>query len=181
MKVNDLDVTVKSETFWGMSAKWVSSAFHLTTLQSPGPCCQRDPLFYFRMPKVEAESWLCLPTVVYCVYLGGHLSSDISPGNHPLPQISDLGTYPVLVIAGGDHWRPIQTCWFGGLTPPRVTSGNGNWNWSTCGFQADSMHPTEILSCSCTCLSLSLPWCYCLLWRIVSEVFRWDLCCFLGD
>ena len=102
MKVNDLDVTVKSETFWGMSAKWVSSAFHLTTLQSPGLCCLRDPVFYFRMPKVEAESWLCLPTVVYCVYLGGHLSSDISPGDHPLPQTSDLGTYPL--TSGGDHF-----------------------------------------------------------------------------
>ena len=49
----------------------------------------------------------------------------------------------------GDHWRPVQTCSFGDLPPPppSATSCNGNWKWSTYGFQAGGTHPTGMLSC----------------------------------
>ena len=38
-------------------------------------------------------------------------------------------TLPLLMISGGDHWRPVQICSFEDLFyPPRVTSSGGNWN-----------------------------------------------------
>ena len=78
--------------------------FHLTTLQSPGLCCLRDPVFYFRMPKVEAESWLCLPTVCLLCIPWRHLSSDISPGDqagsmHPTGILSCSRTWLSLSLA----------------------------------------------------------------------------------
>ena len=89
----------------------------------------------------------------------------------PLPWTSDLGTYPplrnqtwgsppLLVTSGGHHWRPVQTCSFGDNPPPlRATSGSGNWNWSMYGFQAGSMHPPGMLSCSSLFINRYRPLC----------------------
>ena len=126
MKVNDLDVTVKSDILRHVCQMSMVSILRLFNLR----VCVAYAIQYFILEcrKLKLSPGCAYQPFVYCVYLGGHLSSDISPGD-----------------------------------------------------QAGSMHPTGMLSCSRTWLSLSLARCHSLLWRIVSGVFRWDLCCFLGD
>ena len=57
------------------------------------------------------------------------------------------GCLPPPDLRLGDHCRPVHTCSFGGLLPPPATSGGGNRNWSTHGFQAGDMHPAGMQSC----------------------------------
>ena len=59
---------------------------------------------------------------------------------------------PPLVISGGHHWRPVQTCSLQDTSLPVMTSGG----WSTYGVQAGSTHPTGMLSS----LYLKLPFNY---------------------
>ena len=62
-----------------------------------------------RPPPSDMGTPLALPT------------QDIRPGT-PLPWTSKLG--PLLVKTGGNHWRPVQTCY--ARTPsPGATSGGG--------------------------------------------------------
>ena len=51
----------------------------------------------------------------------------------------------MLVISGGQDWRPVQTCSLQELPPPVVlTSGS---YWSTYDWHAGGAHPTGMLSC----------------------------------
>ena len=70
----------------------------------------------------------------------GHIAGYPSP-----PQTSDLGTYPLLLISGGHHCRPVQTCSLEDLPPPVLKSSGGHQN--TYGCQVGVTHPTGMLSC----------------------------------
>ena len=96
----------------------------------------RKYLYHPQMKFAEGNVFtgVCLPG-----YVTSNKSWDRSHGR--IPKL------PLLVMSGGDHWRPVQTCSCGDLPPPPgVTSSSGNWTWSTYGFQAGGMHPTGMLS-----------------------------------
>ena len=73
------------------------------------------------------------------------------------PRTSDLAPYPPAIDI---WWWSLETYSNLFIGAPETVSGGGNWNWSLYGFQAGSMHPTEMLSC----LLLLLFW---------SKIFNW--------
>ena len=58
----------------------------------------------------------------------GHIVG-YTPGKGQVGYTPQLQTWepPLLVTSGGEHWRPLQICSFGDLTPTtRATSGGGH-------------------------------------------------------
>ena len=80
--------------------------------------------------------------VPYVTITHDALDLTVSPPWSPAFPTSDLGP-PIphlLLISGGQHWRPFQTC-----SPQVATSGGGHW--SMYDLQVGSAHFTGMLSC----------------------------------
>ena len=61
-----------------------------------------------------------------------------------LLQIPDIGPIPPLLISGGHHWRPVQSCSLEVWPPIVLTSSVGQQN--IYDWQVGGMHPIRMLS-----------------------------------